>query len=887
MIRTTSAVVGLAVLAAVTVEGRNASTAEAVGTTAKCIYQPAFVNGRVIVNLEVVAGDWDMCAWTGDWSKADYGPYDPLADCQGVEHERLIESSSEMNGDESFKLEGLRGVSVCVVAYPNGATPKGSYSGPSFEALDAFGTLGIRSPAFPAAAPSTQSAIPVSQCDFSWIPQADLDAKRVRPGSYFDFAPSYPGGTRDGYQYRRLFYAPDTRPTATVGIYIDDCTWGTFGAELIDRGYRCTHEYTRSDGKYWLLSLRDCPVSAGVSEGERDVAADTTTTGVAMVGGMVAGSVDPAGDLDWFAVELEADTAYLIDVRADSDGDPVDTILLSIRDSAGAAIAGTEAGGGGLGTDARFHFTPTVTGTYFIEVGGENSTTGNYQLSVDDDDFAADAATSGVVLLDNGTGTATGNIETANDEDWFRVALEDGVTYRIVVEVDGAASLVAPALAVVAPVFAADTLVHEVGSGGWLRTRFTANADGDHYLSITSAQGDDTGQYGVTVTADDGTDDGRGDGNGDGDDGDGDGDGDGDDGDGEPKHPDLVTELRSVTGNASTGVFELWTVVINRGGADAPATTLRYYRSTDSVISTQDTEVAAVAVEALAASATLEQRHSLSAPPDDYSDYHYGVCVDSVALESNTANNCSASGPFQRSRPDLVVNDPGTSDDTPNAGQEFTLSATVENVRGGYAAETTLRFYRSDDATISTSDTEVGTAAVSALRPFEDVLLSIMLNAPSTSGTYYYGACVDALEIEADASNNCSMSHEVTVPIPKPDLTTGQMSLSHPPAVEPGDPVTLRIKVVNVGAKSSAATTMRFYRSDDATISTSDTELGTTDVPALDPDGESWPRIDFKAIAEPGAYHYGGCIDAVSGEADTANNCSRATKLSAAGHALE
>ena len=69
-----------------------------------------------------------------------------------------------------------------------------------------------------------------------------------------------------------------------------------------------------------------------------------------------------------------------------------------------------------------------------------------------------------------------------------------------------------------------------------------------------------------------------------------------------------------------------------------------------------------------------------------------------------------------------------------------------------------MRYYRSTDATISASDTEVGTDEVSALVPSAQVSEGIDLYAPSTPGTYYYGACVDAVTGESDTANNCSGS---------------------------------------------------------------------------------------------------------------------------------
>ena len=52
------------------------------------------------------------------------------------------------------------------------------------------------------------------------------------------------------------------------------------------------------------------------------------------------------------------------------------------------------------------------------------------------------------------------------------------------------------------------------------------------------------------------------------------------------------------------------------------------------------------------------------------------------------------------------------SDNRLTPGQTFELSATVRNRGIEQAAPTTLRYYRSDDATIDATDTPVGTSAV-------------------------------------------------------------------------------------------------------------------------------------------------------------------------------
>ena len=113
--------------------------------------------------------------------------------------------------------------------------------------------------------------------------------------------------------------------------------------------------------------------------------------------------------------------------------------------------------------------------------------------------------------------------------------------------------------------------------------------------------------------------------------------------------------------------------------------------------------------------------------------------------------------------PDLVVVSPTVTDSTPTPGQSFTLSVTIRNQGAADAVATTLRYYRSTNATISASDTAVGTDPVSALAPGASSPESIPLTAPTSAGTYYYGACVERVSGESDTANNCSTGVRVTV----------------------------------------------------------------------------------------------------------------------------
>ena len=346
--------------------------------------------------------------------------------------------------------------------------------------------------------------------------------------------------------------------------------------------------------------------------------------------------------------------------------------------------------------------------------------------------------------------------------------------------------------------------------------------------------------------------------------------------------PDLaVTATLSESAVEPEESFGLAARVSNQGRGDAPAATLRYYRSSDASISTSDAEVGTDAVGALAAGADGAGSLTLNAPTTP-GTYYYGACVDAVADETNTANNCSAAVALTVREPppgpDLVVT-AMLSDAVVDPGETFSLETGVRNRGGAASAATTLRYYRSSDASISTSDAEVGTDAVGALAAGADGAGSLTLNAPTTPGTYYYGACVDAVADETNTANNCSAAVALTVrePPPGPDLVVTAM-LSDA-VVDPGETFSLETGVRNRGGAASAATTLRYYRSSDASISTSDAEVGTDAVGALAAGTDGAGSLTLNAPTTPGTYYYGACVDAVADESDTSNNCSSPATL--------
>ncbi len=347
--------------------------------------------------------------------------------------------------------------------------------------------------------------------------------------------------------------------------------------------------------------------------------------------------------------------------------------------------------------------------------------------------------------------------------------------------------------------------------------------------------------------------------------------------------PDLVVDTPMVSESAPTAGarFTLSATVRNQGNARSGFTTLRYYRSTDSTITANDTSVGTDSVSRLEASASGDESISLTAP-DTPGTYYYGACVDSVSDESDTANNCSSAVAVTvgaAPAPDLVVGAPTVSSNAPAAGASFTMDATVRNQGNGASGSTTLRYYRSTDSTITAADTSVGTDFVSSLDASESGGENVSLTAPDTPGTYYYGACVDSVSDESDTANNCSSAVAVTVgAAPAPDLVVDRptVSTSAPAA---GDRFTLSATVRNQGNGSSTLTTLGYYRSTDSTITTGDTAVGTDSVSPLNASASGDESISLTAPSTEGTYYYGACVDSVSDESDTANNCSAAVAV--------
>ena len=154
------------------------------------------------------------------------------------------------------------------------------------------------------------------------------------------------------------------------------------------------------------------------------------------------------------------------------------------------------------------------------------------------------------------------------------------------------------------------------------------------------------------------------------------------------------------------------------------------------------------------------------------------------------------------------------------------------------------------------------------LEPGEEDDESIDLIAPDAAGTYYYWACVDAVDGESNTDNNCSRGREVDVIVPepmRPDLIVNLPRVDND-RVQAGSSIRVIFNIENQGDGHSGPTEVTAYLSDDRTITVHDEFVASVNIRDLEPSiSLDWVRYNIIVPVAPGTYYYGACVDAVTG----------------------
>lgn len=231
--------------------------------------------------------------------------------------------------------------------------------------------------------------------------------------------------------------------------------------------------------------------------------------------------------------------------------------------------------------------------------------------------------------------------------------------------------------------------------------------------------------------------------------------------------PDLImsTVSKTATTVGAGHSFTLSNAVRNLGAGAAASSTVKFYLSLDTTISTTDIPLTgARVISALTSVTTSPLAITTATVPYGVAPrvYYVGACADvpRAVIESNEANNCTlAGGTINVIRNvNLRMTEVNI---TSIAGKTLTIFNTEKNVGTTHmtAASNTVKFYLSTDATISTADIVIGSRIVPRLLAGQSNAATTTVTIPGTvaTGTYHVGVCADvpSVQIETLETDNC------------------------------------------------------------------------------------------------------------------------------------
>jgi len=234
-------------------------------------------------------------------------------------------------------------------------------------------------------------------------------------------------------------------------------------------------------GPYTLSALRG------------DVPGDNTTDAAMSVeGDYREGVLSPAGDRDWFRVELAEGQAVRFHADSAQTADALGDPYLVLYGPDGAEIARDDDGGEGL--NAFLEYQATAAGAHYVEVRGfTDDAAGRYAVGV----IAGEVGQSieaADYFTPNGEGRFS-QIGTADDADWYMIELIEGRPYRFMLESAGDTPLADPYLTLY------DSQGNEIaadddgGTGLNAYLSFASPTGGTYFLGASSYGASGTGQY--------------------------------------------------------------------------------------------------------------------------------------------------------------------------------------------------------------------------------------------------------------------------------------------------------------------------------------------------------------------------------------------------------
>ncbi len=341
--------------------------------------------------------------------------------------------------------------------------------------------------------------------------------------------------------------------------------------------------------------------------------------------------------------------------------------------------------------------------------------------------------------------------------------------------------------------------------------------------------------------------------------------------------PDLVVSSFSVPTSGGTGPISVNDTTRNQTGTGpAPASTTRFYLSSDAILDPNDPQIGFRSVGVLQPGGSSSHSSNVTIPAGTAPGTWYIIAkadADDAIPETNETNNTRSDTILIG--PDLIVS-ALSAPATGGAGLPVTVTDTTKNQGGGSTlVSSTTGFYLSVNSTLGSGDVFLGSRTVGVLGPNASNAGSTTLTIPSNTppGSYYIIVSADdgAAVPESSETNN---KKAVLIKL-SPDLIVSALAMT-PSTAAAGATISVTDTTKNQGSGSAIATTTRFYLSTNTTFDAADVLLASRAVPVL-LSGASSPgstSVTIPAGTAPGTYYILARTDAdnVVAESNEANN---------------
>lgn len=208
------------------------------------------------------------------------------------------------------------------------------------------------------------------------------------------------------------------------------------------------------------------------------------------------GAIENVDDSDFFAVTLKAGSSYQFDLTTTNASFDPD---LRLYDIDGEFLTGNDGIEEEVNYNSRIIFSCDEDGIYYLEASDYSGNPGSYSISglTLKDDYPLDESSDGMVAVNQGG--VNGNIDFGGDGDLFKITLEAGTTYALILNSSDVNGLSDPLLDLYDNDLEFIEYDDDYGGDGNSLIFYTPTISGTYYLGAYDYESG-TGRYGLKAT---------------------------------------------------------------------------------------------------------------------------------------------------------------------------------------------------------------------------------------------------------------------------------------------------------------------------------------------------------------------------------------------------